>query len=401
MLLSKGQAPVVDFNFSNNCLLDSSVFIDASFSPQGNIIQYTWNFGDGNSTNGSQASNLYAQAGKYKVSLEAISDSGCVGSKEDSIQVYQLPQSSFTTSILCEGQNATFTSNSTRGDARILFENWNVKALNSGNTINQNGDSITLSLSDSAFSISLQSTDTLGCQSSFSDTIFPLKLPQPAIAFSEPCLMDSVMIFDLDTSTLHSKQWIISNGVFTNDDTVKTLFPVAAKYQIQLISISQAGCSDTVTREIDIQSALAITTPANDTICSGTNFIWNPNLSNTFNYLWSDGSTASTLSIADSGKYSLAVVTDTFGCRTLSDTVFIDVNGFPSNFSLGADTSFCEGGFLSVVSDTNEISSILWPDSTSTYSFIPVQNGNVIAMATDSFGCQIFRKRHFKLCFPR
>lgn len=75
----------------------------------------------------------------------------------------------------------------------------------------------------------------------------------------------------------------------------------------------------------------------NDTIlCEGQNFVLNPQISNV-DYLWSDSSNASSLSIDSSGNYWLTI-SDSI-CSS-SDTINVNLLPYPE-VSLGNDTTFC------------------------------------------------------------
>ena len=58
-----------------------TIHVDASLSTDldGGLVEFSWNFGDGSSTNGVEASHTYAAAGHYRVTLRVTSRSGRVG----------------------------------------------------------------------------------------------------------------------------------------------------------------------------------------------------------------------------------------------------------------------------------------------------------------------------------
>ncbi|HTB32582.1 MAG TPA: gliding motility-associated C-terminal domain-containing protein [Bacteroidia bacterium] len=93
-------------------------FRDKSTSASGNIIQWRWNFGNGDSSNVQNPIYCYPNSGNYSVDLTTVTDSGCSStlSQFNYITVYSHPNGSFSmspqpTNIL----NATiqFTDNST------------------------------------------------------------------------------------------------------------------------------------------------------------------------------------------------------------------------------------------------------------------------------------------------
>ncbi|NSW46341.1 MAG: PKD domain-containing protein [Bacteroidales bacterium] len=84
-----------DFNVNNTCLYDSVRFIDQTQFAYGNISQWVWNFGDGNSANVQNPSHLYNNASTYTVSLSIQTAQGCRDTISKQVTVYNVPQASF------------------------------------------------------------------------------------------------------------------------------------------------------------------------------------------------------------------------------------------------------------------------------------------------------------------
>lgn len=71
--------PESSFTNSDSCLGDAMEFITTSTVATGSITNTTWDFGDGNSTNGDTVNNTYASSGAYTVTITSTSSNGCVG----------------------------------------------------------------------------------------------------------------------------------------------------------------------------------------------------------------------------------------------------------------------------------------------------------------------------------
>ncbi|MGB6382393.1 MAG: PKD domain-containing protein, partial [Syntrophobacteria bacterium] len=98
---TSGDAPLsVSFNDSG------------SNDPDGSIVSYSWNFGDGTSGTGVTAGHTYNNSGNYTVSLTVTDDNGATDSASTVIQVTTAP-------VPNQAPTASFTATPTSGDAPL------------------------------------------------------------------------------------------------------------------------------------------------------------------------------------------------------------------------------------------------------------------------------------------
>jgi gliding motility-associated-like protein len=112
-----GSAPVVAFTADTlaGCPVLCVDFSDQTTTSTGNIVQWTWDFGDGSPVSGQQnPSHCFSNTGTYTITLTTMSSAGCSNTLviPDMITVYPVPQASFTavpmtTTVL--NPNVTFT----------------------------------------------------------------------------------------------------------------------------------------------------------------------------------------------------------------------------------------------------------------------------------------------------
>jgi subtilisin family serine protease len=119
------QPPVASFTYSA-CDL-TVAFTDASTDPDGTVVAWSWDFGDGRTSTAQNPSHTYAAGGTYSVSLTVTDDDGATGSISKSVSVTsgttnQPPIADFT--FTTTGLTATFTDASSDSDGSIKSWSW-------------------------------------------------------------------------------------------------------------------------------------------------------------------------------------------------------------------------------------------------------------------------------------
>ena len=87
------QPPVADPNGPYTGTVGVAVAFDGSASsdPDGSIISYSWDFGDGNTGTGATPSHTYASAGLYNVTLTVMDDAGVTDSQGTTADIIEAP----------------------------------------------------------------------------------------------------------------------------------------------------------------------------------------------------------------------------------------------------------------------------------------------------------------------
>jgi len=119
--------PVTSFMASSACFPDSVVFTNTSSIFSGDIVSYTWDHGDGSSSNLQQPARKYSQPGYYDISLITRSERGCNDTliKTGAAWVRKKPVArfDFTTLPSKEFQLTSLQLNNQSSDI-IILSNW-------------------------------------------------------------------------------------------------------------------------------------------------------------------------------------------------------------------------------------------------------------------------------------
>lgn len=113
-------------------------------------------------------------------------------------------------------------------------------------------------------------------------------------------------------------------------------------------------------------------------LCEGENYTiqLDPALGD---YLWQDGSTSSTYSITSPGNYAVTVTNE---CGSSSDVMDVDVSIAPEPFSLGDDTTICQGENLQISFDP-DLGDFLWQDNSSSASY-EINSGGIYSLTVSN-----------------
>ena len=123
------------------------------------------------------------------------------------------------------------------------------------------------------------------------------------------------------------------------------------------------------------------------TICAGDAIIWNTDLDGPYTYLWSDGSTESSIEITAEGEYYVTI-TDSLGYSWKSDTITVRVDNFPVTAGLASDNiAACVGNNIYLQTGYDEAVSYLWSDGSTNDHFVVTEHGVYWVKIADRLGC--------------
>ena len=136
------------------------------------------------------------------------------------------------------------------------------------------------------------------------------------------------------------------------------------------------------------------------TICAGDAITWNTDLDGPYTYLWSDGSTESSIEITAEGEYYVTI-TDTLGFKWKSDTVTVEVDDYPlTTFfadkaaSHTIDTALCSGNTLGLATNVDVTASYQWNTGSSSARVALTQTGDYTLVSANAHGCLATNTAH-------
>ncbi|MBK8845682.1 MAG: PKD domain-containing protein [Bacteroidetes bacterium] len=159
------------------------------------------------------------------------------------------------------------------------------------------------------------------------------------------CFNDTTQFLISDSNSYAGVSWNFddpSSGLLNSSYSFNTghVFTAPGNYNVQVVTVSLSAAVDTQYYQVVINAPPAPNLGADSTLCIGQSYTLNPG---TFSsYVWSNGSTASTLAATTNGTFAV-MVENTEGCKA-SDSVnlnFIPCASVVINISAN-DSVFCD-----------------------------------------------------------
>ena len=294
--------PTVDFVVSDTELcVNGNVFQFANNSSVAvGSINYTWNFGDANTSSLVSPSHSYLNYGNYQVKLKGVTNFGCIDSFTQAIVVWPKPNVSFNindTNQCVNAQNFIISNNSNIPYGSLSYE----IDFGDGNRQTLSSNTIAHTYSTAGiYTITLLAISDRFCVDSLSKKIVVAPKPTPAFSINDTgqCVNKNSYTF-YNQSTIstgnNTYKWFygdasiyIPSGI--NTDGLKT-YTTYGTYFVKLKVTSDLGCVDSTTQSITVFPKPIVAFSMNDSDQCLTNNIFNFTNNSTvtygsLNYIW-------------------------------------------------------------------------------------------------------------------
>lgn len=300
-------SPIAKFGYDRNiCVGDSIHITDTSSIAIGTLVDWRYDFGDGNILNRNTNSafyHTYANPGTYILSLVTVSNLGCTSDTfRRTITVANKPSATFSyTGRACVDSGFTFTSTYTT--ATNTTWRWN---FGDGNTANSStGNTTVHAYSTSLSNILVKHVVDIG-QGCVSDTVFqtiPLVHPNPTVSFTikkDTVCENKPVLFTSNTGGISSWNWNFGNGIGNAVPPFTRTYTSAGSYPIRLTVTDTNGCGSlAVTDNLQVYLVPLVNAGTDKLIQTGTAVLLNATVSPVlpFNYLWTPASSLNSAGI--------------------------------------------------------------------------------------------------------
>lgn len=249
-----GSAP--DFEFSNGCQGASITFTNTT---TGAVVDYTWDFDDGNISSQQNGINAYTNSGVYQVTLHATNPSGCQNFITKPITIYSKPQPNFTLDLppfSCAGSPSQFNDlTPPLTDSNITSRLWSFGDANNGTSIQTNPTYLYNQAGD--YLVSLGVSSNFGCSNTIQKKI--TIQPSPTVNFSNTpaCLNQPTQFTDASGADVKAWLWSIKNISYTTKN-VTHAFNTTGLQNALLTVTGNNNCVSQISKAITIPVPVSI-----------------------------------------------------------------------------------------------------------------------------------------------
>src|SRR5690554_1130190 len=213
--------PTASFENIGTCLNTASQFTNSSTVSAvngANLTAWSWDFGDGNTSNLENPTHTYSDEEVYDVTLTVTSNHGCTNTTTGTGTVYPLPQVSFSPTSVCLDSNTVFTdlSSISNDHTSNTLTDW---AWDFGDGTSSTLQNPTHTYAGAGtYTATLTVTSNHGCVSTLTETV--IVHPKPTADFSGMNLrgcspfcaeLNSNAVVANPSSVAHYS-WTLSNG---------------------------------------------------------------------------------------------------------------------------------------------------------------------------------------------
>lgn len=373
----------LDFSFNSHFKVSGSTckdteirFEDWSTVKNGeSIVSWSWDFGDGATSQQQHASHAYAAAGGYTVTLDVVNNLGQPKSFTSQIVITSITKPSIIhngNTAICSGQNISLS-----GPAGFASYWWSDGVTERVRTTTQAGD------------YQLKVANALGCWSPYSQAVTTtVNLPPAPVSIIEPAAGFGICpekTLELAAPAGYlAYEW--GDGMTGRSRTIAS----TGGFKVKVAN--QPGCWSLFSSIVNITmhaapAPVVITAPQAAPVLCPDQSVQLTAPSGHPAYEWSDGTTASQHVVNKAGDYNVKV-SNARGCwSSVSNTIRVTRQSAPSPVTLSpSELVLCPGKGRNLVAPANH-AAYLWNTGASQQSIVVTSGGAYAVKVANASGC--------------
>ncbi len=244
--------PLANFIADTICELNAYTFINQSLISDGTVLNFEWEFGDGNASNDINPTHLFVNDTNYIITLTATSIHGCTHDTFKNIIIHPLPEVDFNMQNGCI-YDMPISFNNTSTINSDIINNWQW-SFGDGN-ISANENPTHTFMQDGVYSIQLIATSNFNCKDSTTKILEIYPKPLADFGVQNICSYDSAIFINnsyVSSGVINQFEWNLGDGNYHYSSQPKHHYSTHGSYIVQLIVETEKGCKDTAENTIYI-----------------------------------------------------------------------------------------------------------------------------------------------------
>lgn len=239
------------------CLGTNSGFVNQSSVSTNEALNYAWDFGDGGTSNLATPNYTYPGFGTFTAQLIVTTNNNCADTATAPQNIYAIPTATIAADNTsgCEPLVVNFDGQGTVGQGNVISYNWTL-GNGSGTTLE---DPTVIYLLPNTYNVTLvvESGDAFNsCFDTTTTTIVVHPVPVADFSTNNACLGTAIQFNNLSTVASGSVQtfdWDFGDNTGSSALSDPTyLYTQAGSYTVSLNISTDQGCTDSITRTLDI-----------------------------------------------------------------------------------------------------------------------------------------------------
>lgn len=250
--------PTTAFTYQGSCTGSATQFSDLSSTPQGAIVQWDWQFGDGSTSNQQNPEHVYATGGTYTVTLTTTNSLGCTSFYQQMVNLYNAPTAAFNAySVFCPKGQVSFQDISNGNGVPVTWRLWD---FGNGFTSQAANPVNVYSITDTCYTVTFIAGNAYGC----SDTTSQVVCVKPGFDFTiqadpgcvgTPTQFQAVNLAQGDT--LQYVRWYFGDPAsgslnLSTSHNPEHVYQQTGTYLVMLKAWNSDNCVDSVYRLLEI-----------------------------------------------------------------------------------------------------------------------------------------------------
>ncbi len=238
--------PTAYFTANSVCANATTSFTNNSSVSFGTINTTNWNFGDGSVSSLNQPSHQYLTAGSYTVTLNINTTSNCSNSVSQVVTVNPLPNVTFSSNNICQGNPTIYNNTSSISSGSITNYIWDY--TNDGIADNTSINTLNTFATSGTYTTQLVAISNLNCMKAVTQIVNVYANPTTQFSLQPVCSGIPVVFANLSTISsgiITNYTWLFGDATSSNSPNTQHLYSTFGTYTVQLTAVSNHNCTST------------------------------------------------------------------------------------------------------------------------------------------------------------